>query len=190
MSRCFYHPEIETDVRCEICGKPICEHCRTTREGKVVCPRCQHREEHTRVKSARKAAKHDDSPTWVGLILPGVAQLLKGEIYKGSLLLMYFFLAAFSGEGIFVLLAYGVSIWDYFSPLVEEESKGHAIINFRQFAGLVILFVGIVFLAWNIIWALSIVSRELASGLAAVVTIALGLFIIWYHTGEHRKEVH
>lgn len=190
MSRCFYHPEIETDVRCEVCGKPICEHCRTTRDGKVICPRCLHREEHARTKSARKEAKHADSPAWIGLVLPGLAQLLKGEIYKGSLLLVYFFLAAFSGEEIFVLVAYGVSIWDYFYPLVKEESKGHALINFRQFAGLVILFVGIILLARNIIWTLNIFSRELASGLAAAVTIALGLFIIWYHTGEHRKEVH
>jgi len=188
MSRCFYHPEIETDVRCDICGKPICEHCRTTRNGKVVCPRCLQREERARANGAQNAA-HDDSPAWVGLVLPGLAQLLKGETYKGSLLLVYFFLAAFSGEAVFIFLAYGVSIWDYFYPLVEEESKGRALINFRQFAGLVILFIGIALLARNIIWALNTVSRDLASGLAAIVTIALGLFVIWYHTGGHRKEV-
>lgn len=189
MSRCFYHPEIETDMRCETCGKPICEHCRTTHDGKVICPRCLHREEHTRTGNARRAAKHADSPAWIGLVLPGLAQLLKGEIYKGSLLLVYFFLAAFSGEGVFIAVAYGISIWDYFSPLVEEESKGHAIINLQRFTGLVILFIGIILLARNIIWTLNVFSRELASGLAAAVTIALGAFLVWHHSGEHRKEV-
>ncbi len=190
MSRCFYHPEIETDVRCEVCGKPICEHCRTVREGKIICPRCLQREEHSSAKSTRRTAARHDTPTWIGLLIPGVAQLLKGEIYKGSLLLVYFFLAAFSDVPVFIFLAYGISIWDYFSPLVEEERKGRALINFRQFAGVVILLVGVVLLVQNVSRAFSVFSRDLASTLAAVVTIAFGLFIIWYHLGEHRKEVH
>jgi hypothetical protein len=189
MSRCFYHPEIETDVRCDVCGKPICGHCRTVREGRTVCPRCIRREAQAAGRSTRKVGARGETPSWIGLFIPGVAQLLKGEIYKGSLLLVYFFLAAFADVAIFLFLAYGISIWDYFSPLVEEESKGRAPLNFRQFAGGVILLVGVMLLARNVSWALNVFSRDLAPVLAAAVTIAFGLFIVWYHLGEQGKEV-
>jgi hypothetical protein len=189
MTRCFYHPELETAMRCDMCGKPICGSCQHTVEGHNVCERCEARSADGGYDSAKEKLEHAPTPAWAGLVVPGLAQILHGEIYKGSAMLLYFFLAAYSGLGALLALSWGISIWDYFWPLVNEESKGHAFMNFRQFAGLALVFVGALLLALNLTNVIVHFSTELAQVIASVVTIAFGLFVVLNNLAEHKEEV-
>jgi len=189
MTRCFYHPERDTETRCSRCGKPICSDCRFEREGEVLCQRCLRRAEGQASTAGRVRSACEARHAWIGLCVPGLAQLFRGEAYKGWLLLLYFFLAWFSGEGVFVIIAYGLSIWDFFWPLVHEEAKGRAPFSFRQFTGIAIVLAGIVLLADNLNASLGILSDKSAGILAATLTILLGGFIIWYHCGARNGEV-
>ncbi|OGK10547.1 MAG: hypothetical protein A2Y63_03335 [Candidatus Riflebacteria bacterium RBG_13_59_9] len=192
MTRCFYHPEKETGTRCERCGKPVCEACSISHQGRVICQRCKKQAEDPTVAGAqpRHGCRESREAAWAGLVIPGLAQILKGEMYKGSLLLLYFLIAIASNMGMFVAIAYGLSIWDFFSPLVEEESKGRALISLRLFAGVVIVAVGVILLANNLNASLRLFSYQLAPTLATLLTLALGLFILWYHYDRRNEGAH
>jgi hypothetical protein len=189
MTRCFYHPEYETTLRCDMCGKPICERCRHAAEGHAVCERCKARAADAGYESAKEKLTHTQTPTWIGLILPGLAQLLKGEIYKGSLMLLYFILAAYSGIGVLLGLSWGISVWDYFWPLVNEESKGHVFMNLRQFSGIVLIFVGALLLALNLTNTIVNFSQDLAKIITSGVTIAFGMYVVMINLAERKGEV-
>jgi TM2 domain-containing membrane protein YozV len=189
VTRCFYHPELETTTRCDLCGKPICARCAHSVEGHTVCERCEARAAKGGYDSAKERLAQVPAPTWIGLVLPGLAQMLKGEIYKGSLMLLYFLLAAYSHMGALLALSWGISIWDYFWPLINEESRGHLFLNFRQFAGIILIFVGALLLAFNFANTFVRFSPETARIVASGATIAFGLFVVLNNLAEHKEEV-
>ncbi len=188
MTRCFYHPDVDTTMRCDLCGKPVCAACRREAENHLVCERCSARAAKHGYTATREHIEQAKTPYWVGLVIPGLAQLLKGEICKGSLLLLYFLLACYADMGGLITLAYGISAWDCFWPLVNEESRGSAFINFRQFAGIVIIFVGALLLANNLTSSIAALSQDIARLIASGVTIALGLFVILYNMASSKEE--
>lgn len=188
MTRCFYHPDVDTTLRCDLCGKPVCAACIKEAEGHSVCERCAARAAKHGYSATKEQIEQAKTPFWVGLVIPGLAQLLKGEICKGSLLLLYFLLACYAEMGGLVVLAYGISAWDCFWPLVNEESRGSAFINFRQFSGIVIIFVGALLLANNLTHAIAALSQDTARLIASGITIALGLFVILYHMANGKEE--
>ncbi|MDY6930404.1 MAG: hypothetical protein SVJ22_00605 [Halobacteriota archaeon] len=38
--KCTKHPDVDTDIKCDACGKPICKECATKLKGKDHCPEC------------------------------------------------------------------------------------------------------------------------------------------------------
>lgn len=183
MSRCFYHPEIEAPVQCSVCGKPLCMSCAIQHEGSYLCPRC------ARLASPKhaRAETRSEGPTWIGLLVPGLAQLLRGQVYKGTFLLVYFLVAIDAGSPLFQPLAYVLSIWDYFSPLVQEESRSIRRPDFQWFFGILLVLVGAIALLIGQVEQY-LPARE-ADVVLSVSTVALGVFLLWYHTRKERKEV-
>jgi len=181
MPRCFYHPEAEAALKCSACGKPLCMTCAVQQGQRYLCPRC------VRVQSRKhaRAEARQEGPTWIGLFIPGMAQLLRGQVYKGSFLLVYFLVAIHAGSP-FVPLAYVLSIWDYFAPLVQEEAKSIRQLDFQWFLGILLVVVGVIALVMGQIGRL--VPREGSELMLSVSTVALGAFLVWYHTAKREKE--
>ncbi|MDY6864379.1 MAG: hypothetical protein SVY15_00200 [Halobacteriota archaeon] len=42
--KCINHPDVDTDIKCDLCGKPICSSCNTKIKGKNTCPECVEKE--------------------------------------------------------------------------------------------------------------------------------------------------
>jgi hypothetical protein len=187
MTRCFYHPEIETETKCELCGKAICPECHNWHEGKLLCAKCDARVKADGFERVREQMADTDKPYWWGLVLPGLAQLLKGEVYKGSFFLVYFIGAIAANNGFFVVLAYALSIWDFFSPMVHEESKWQSRFDFRIFVGVMLMAVGIIAVTINLTNTPAM-TRQAAAILMSLLTIAFGLFVTWDKLGERTKE--
>lgn len=187
MTRCFYHPEIETETKCELCGKAICPECHLQREGKLLCAKCDARVEAQGFERVREQMADTDKPYWWGLVLPGLAQLLKGEMYKGSFFLVYFIGSVAADNPFFGLLAYGLSIWDFFSPLVHEETKWQTRFDFRTFVGVMLMVVGVIGVVINLSSAVEM-TRQATAVIMSLLTIAFGLFVTWDKLGERAKE--
>ena len=182
MARCFYHPETEAIFKCSVCGKPLCSQCVIQQGERHLCPRCARHDARRPIEGATQK----EGPTWIGLLIPGLAQLLRGQMYKGAFLLVYFLVALDAGSPFFQPLAYVLSIWDYFSPLVQEESKSARQLDFQWFLGMLLVIIGVMTLF------LGQLGRYLpAKGsdlILSVSTVALGAFLVWYHTRRDRKE--
>ena len=182
MANCFYHPEVEATLRCAACGKPLCNECVIPREERHLCARCVR----LRDRRQQRTEARKEGPTWLGLLVPGLAQLLRGQMYKGSFLLAYFLVATAADSPFFVPLAYVLSIWDYFSPLIEEESKSTRQVDFQWFLGILLIIIGVLALA------LGQLGRYLSASGAEMVlsaaTVALGVFLAWYHSIKPHKE--
>jgi len=187
MTRCFYHPEIETEAKCELCGKAICPECYVWREGKLLCAKCDARVAANGFEHVRDQMAHRERPYWWGLVLPGLAQLLKGEVYKGSFFLVYFIGSMAAGNPLFGFLAYTLSIWDFFSPLVHEEAKWETHVDFRTFVGVMLMVVGVIGVIANFS-STAETTRQVAAVVMSLLTIAFGLFITREKMGQHAKE--
>lgn len=89
---CFYHPKVETSLRCSQCGKPICSKCAIHTPVGYKCPDC--------VKAQQKkfnTAKWFDYP--LGFLVAAVLSYL-GSIFADKLGFFTIFLAPLAGTAI------------------------------------------------------------------------------------------
>ncbi|HEY61342.1 MAG TPA: hypothetical protein G4N95_01690 [Anaerolineae bacterium] len=86
---CYYHPNVETSLRCNKCGRPICSKCAILTPTGYRCPDC--------VKAQQKkfdTAQWFDYP--IGFTVAGILSFL-GSIFADKLGFFIIFLAPIAG---------------------------------------------------------------------------------------------
>lgn len=174
MPKCYLHRDIEAVAVCKACGKAICANCSVSVNEVSFCMPCAKAREEA--IGARASQPPTYIPHFLGLVLPGLAQILKGEPLKGVFFLTYFILAASAGMGFVVLLSYVVSTWDYFSSLVPENAQASLEFEPRIFFGSTLIISGLVLLIMKGLE--DKVSQSLLVVLISALTITLGIVIV------------
>ncbi len=175
MPECYFHAKVESVGQCEVCGKPLCGDCISTAEGGFRCFECLNTGDKPHPQGSLSSRTY--VPHFLGLVLPGLAQVLRGEPYKGVFLLVYFIVSASAGIGLLIYLSYVVSVWDYFFPLIPESPSEFGRINPRNFFGSILIVTGGVLLLVNGLE--NQVSENTLKVLASALTIVFGVIIVW-----------
>jgi len=86
---CHYHPETIAIERCFRCRKPICKKCQQIIKGNIFCLEC------SRLTIAGITLTPQRSPWFAALLtllFPGAGQVYNGEVLKGFIVLLTFWL--------------------------------------------------------------------------------------------------
>lgn len=138
---CYYHKNKEATFRCVECGKPICNECSNSLNGKHMCSECYSYEiqkmKHSKVNLDKEHSSDTCSEVhrinrffvFILSLLPGTAQMYLGLMNRGVQLLGCFILSMILSIDleVFIFIAATIIIWFY--SFFDAHHKKNKLLN-------------------------------------------------------------
>jgi len=198
--KCTFHPAVDSQDLCSICGKPLCAECAHKIKNKTYCQTClvEGAEWIAAVKHLKLPADAPKKAAWLALI-PGMGAVYNNEYMKAVTYFAVFAALSIMGSNIHGIFGFGAVVFLIFTMfdayrtaeaslrrrvqtgLVAPETAWHDRTGFGW--GIFLIVLGLIFLLQNLI------PFHFLNRLWPLLFILLGAFLVYHALREKGNPV-
>lgn len=94
--KCYLHNEVDAIGTCTRCGKALCSECAIMVSGKLMCKQCTEQMASSAAYTPVVSRKEPLLSIILSFFIPGLGQIYNGQIKKGLVLLIGYFLLSWT----------------------------------------------------------------------------------------------